>query len=107
MRWGELELRICIRSKGKSIWALGNRFSDHIKVIYTDITLGKQGPLISQSDHEYIVYSEDVRKLNSIGEMGSDPVIQPSTIYGSCGITMNHFLDDLSRVSEYYKPRYS
>ena len=90
-----------------SIWTLGDRFKDHIKVIYVDMTLRKQGFLISQSVHEYIVCSEDVKKLNLIGEKGSDHVIQPSAVYGSYGITMNHFVDELSRISEDYKPGYS
>ena len=100
MRKGEIELRIGKIQFGMSIWALGDRFYDHIKVIYADITFRKQGPLVSQSIREYIVCSEDVKKLNMSGEMGGDSIKQPSAFYGSCGITMNHFTDGLSRVSE-------
>ena len=83
-------------NKGKSESALGYRINDHIKVVYTNIALGKQGPFISQSVRKNIVCLEDVKKLNMIGEMGSDPTKKPSAFYGSCGITMNHFIDDLS-----------
>ena len=87
-------------NKGKSKSALGYRINDHIKVVYTNIALGKQGPFIYQSVRENIVWSKDVKELNMFGEMGSDHIIQPSAIYGSSGITMNYFIDDLSRVSE-------
>ena len=100
MQKGDIELKIGKKQFGMSIWALGDRFNDHIKVIYTDITLGKKGPLIIHIIHDNIVCSEDVEKLNLAREMGRDPIIQPSAIYGSCGITMNHFVDDLPRVSK-------
>ena len=96
MQRGEIKLKICKIQIGMSIWALGDRFNDHIKVIYADTTLRKHSPLISQSVREYIVCLEDVKKLNSIGEKGSDLVIHPSADYGSCGITMNHFVDNFS-----------
>ena len=99
MRWGELDLGLCIKQKVEKS-ELGYRIEDHIKVIYADMTLRKQGPLISQSVRENIVCSEDVKKLNMSGEMGSDSIKQTSAFYGSCGITMYHFIDDLSRVSE-------
>ena len=70
---GEIELNIGKIQFRMSIWALGDRFNDHIKVIYADITLGKYGPLNSQRVCEYIVSLEDVKKINLIGEKGSDP----------------------------------
>ena len=60
------------------------------------MTLRKLGPLISQSVRESIVCLENVKKLDSTREEGSDSVIQPSAIDGSYGITMDHFVNDLS-----------
>ena len=105
MQWGGLDLGLCIKQRVEKS-ALGYRIKDHIKVIYTYIALGKQGPFISQSVHKNIVCSKDVKKLNMSGEMGGDSIKQPSAFYGSCGITMNHFIDDLCRVSENHWPGY-
>ena len=99
MRWGELELGLCIKQRVEKS-ALGYSIKDHIKVIFAYIALGKQCPFIIQSVCKNIVCLEDVKKLNMIGEMGSDPIKQPSAFYGSYGITMNQFIDDLSRIFE-------
>ena len=97
LRTGKIKIGGCILT-------LGNRFDDNVKVIYANVTLWERGPLISESVRESVVCSENVKKLDSTREKGSDSVIQPSVIYGSCRITMDHFVNDLSRVTEDCKP---
>ena len=75
---------------------LGDKFSAYVYIVYADMNLREGGPLILQCVRDCIICSQNVEEFDFACEEESDSVIQPSAIDGSCGITMDHFVNELS-----------
>ena len=75
---------------------LGDRFSANIYIVYADMTLREGGPLISQCVCECIIFSQNMEEFNSACKEGSNSVVQPSTVDGSCRVAGDHFVYDMS-----------